>query len=71
VAPSRAAAAFTCEFTPSSKVDTPSPGRPEASLDELAEILGAMMAGDTAAAEQATRRHVARVIHALESALPG
>jgi DNA-binding GntR family transcriptional regulator len=47
------------------------PGRPEASLDEHAEILDAMMAGDTAAAEQATRRHVTRVIRALESALPG
>jgi DNA-binding GntR family transcriptional regulator len=46
------------------------PGRPEASLDEHAEILDAMMSGDTAAAEQATRRHVARVIRALESALP-
>ncbi|WP_236792672.1 GntR family transcriptional regulator [Amycolatopsis sp. GM8] len=47
------------------------PGRPEASLDEHAEILEALAAGDTAAAEQATRRHVARVIRALESALDG
>ncbi|TDD83788.1 GntR family transcriptional regulator [Actinomadura darangshiensis] len=46
------------------------PGRPEASLDEHAEILDALAAGDTAAAEQATRRHVAQVIRALESALP-
>jgi DNA-binding GntR family transcriptional regulator len=46
------------------------PGRPEASLGEHAEILDALQSGDTAAAEQATRRHVAQVIRALESALP-
>ncbi|MEV4596835.1 GntR family transcriptional regulator [Amycolatopsis sp. NPDC049253] len=46
------------------------PGRPEASLDEHGEILDALRSGDTAAAEQATRRHVAQVIRALESALP-
>ncbi|MEV6898641.1 GntR family transcriptional regulator [Amycolatopsis sp. NPDC051372] len=45
-------------------------GRPEASLDEHGEILDALRSGDTAAAEQATRRHVAQVIRALESALP-
>jgi DNA-binding GntR family transcriptional regulator len=45
------------------------PGRPEASLDEHAEILDALTSGDTAAAEHATRRHVRRVIRALESAL--
>ncbi|TVT23239.1 GntR family transcriptional regulator, partial [Amycolatopsis acidiphila] len=45
------------------------PGRPEASLDEHAEILDALLSGDTAAAEQATRRHVAQVIRALETAL--
>ncbi|WP_326834528.1 GntR family transcriptional regulator [Amycolatopsis rhabdoformis] len=46
------------------------PGRPEASLDEHQEILDALRSGDTAAAEQATRRHVAQVIRALEAALP-
>ncbi|MGP4020579.1 GntR family transcriptional regulator [Saccharopolyspora sp. 5N708] len=46
------------------------PGRPEASLDEHAEIVDALLARDTAAAEQATRRHVNQVIRALESALP-
>ncbi|MGW4487166.1 GntR family transcriptional regulator [Amycolatopsis sp. NPDC004368] len=46
------------------------PGRPEASLDEHTEILDALRSGDTAAAEQATRRHVAQVIRALEAALP-
>ncbi|MFI5610853.1 GntR family transcriptional regulator [Amycolatopsis sp. NPDC051903] len=46
------------------------PGRPEASLGEHQEILDALRSGDTAAAEQATRRHVAQVIRALESALP-
>jgi len=45
------------------------PGRPEASLDEHAEILDALEAGDTAAAEHATRRHVTQVIRALETAL--
>lgn len=45
------------------------PGRPEASLDEHTEILDALESGDTAAAEAATRRHVTRVIRALESAL--
>jgi DNA-binding GntR family transcriptional regulator len=44
-------------------------GRPEASLDEHWEIIDAIAAGDTAAAEQATRRHVAQVIRALETAL--
>jgi DNA-binding GntR family transcriptional regulator len=44
-------------------------GRPETSLDEHREIIDAIAAGDTAAAEQATRRHVAQVIRALESAL--
>jgi DNA-binding GntR family transcriptional regulator len=44
-------------------------GRPEASLDEHREIIEAIAAGDTAAAEQATRRHVAQVIRALENAL--
>ncbi|MCI2416949.1 GntR family transcriptional regulator [Saccharopolyspora sp. K220] len=46
------------------------PGRPEASLDEHEEIVDALLACDTAAAEQATRRHVTQVIRALESALP-
>ncbi|MBB4683922.1 GntR family transcriptional regulator [Amycolatopsis jiangsuensis] len=46
------------------------PGRPEASLDEHREILDALRSGDTGAAEQSTRRHVAQVIKALESALP-
>lgn len=45
------------------------PGRPEASLDEHAEILEAIWSGDTAAAEQAIRRHVQRVIRALDAAL--
>lgn len=45
------------------------PGRPESSLDEHTEILDALKSGDTAAAEHATRRHVRRVIQALESAL--
>jgi DNA-binding GntR family transcriptional regulator len=47
------------------------PGRPEASLDEHAEILDALLSGDTPAAEQATRRHVLQVIRALDAALPG
>lgn len=46
------------------------PGRPVASLGEHREILDALCAGDTAAAEEATRRHVAQVIRALETALP-
>ena len=46
------------------------PGRPEASLGEHREILDALRSGDTAAAEQATRRHLAQVIRALETALP-
>jgi DNA-binding GntR family transcriptional regulator len=46
------------------------PGRPEASLGEHREILDALCSGDTAAAEQATRRHLAQVIRALETALP-
>lgn len=46
------------------------PGRPRASLDEHAEILDALVSGDTGAAEQTTRRHVAQVIRALERALP-
>jgi DNA-binding GntR family transcriptional regulator len=46
------------------------PGRPQASLDEHSEILDALLSGDTSAAEQATRRHVAQVIRALEKALP-
>jgi DNA-binding GntR family transcriptional regulator len=45
------------------------PGRPEASLDEHREIVDAVLAGDTSAAEQATRRHVAQVIRALENVL--
>ncbi|WP_328610844.1 GntR family transcriptional regulator [Amycolatopsis sp. NBC_00345] len=46
------------------------PGRPEASLGEHREILDALRSGDTAAAEQATRRHITQVIRALETALP-
>ncbi|HEY3711370.1 MAG TPA: GntR family transcriptional regulator [Amycolatopsis sp.] len=46
------------------------PGRPEASLGEHREILDALRSGDTAAAEQATRRHLTQVIRALETALP-
>ncbi|MDT8915267.1 GntR family transcriptional regulator [Amycolatopsis sp. PS_44_ISF1] len=46
------------------------PGRPEASLGEHREILEALRSGDTSAAEQAARRHVAQVIRALETALP-
>ena len=46
------------------------PGRPQAGLDEHAEILDALLSGDTAAAELATRRHVAQVIRALEKILP-
>jgi DNA-binding GntR family transcriptional regulator len=45
------------------------PGRPQASLDEHREIVDAILAGDTAAAEQAARRHVVQVIRALEQAL--
>nr|WP_281372520.1 FCD domain-containing protein [Prauserella isguenensis] len=45
------------------------PGRPEASLGEHTEILDALESGDTAAAEAATRRHVAQIIRALETAL--
>jgi DNA-binding GntR family transcriptional regulator len=45
------------------------PGRPQASLDEHREIVDAVLAGDTSAAEQATRRHVAQVIRALENVL--
>jgi DNA-binding GntR family transcriptional regulator len=45
------------------------PGRPQASLDEHREIVDAIGAGDTAAAEQATRRHVVQVIRALENVL--
>ena len=46
------------------------PGRPQAGLDEHGEIMDALLSGDTAAAEQATRRHVAQVIRALEKILP-
>lgn len=46
------------------------PGRPEASLEEHAEIVDALDAGDTAAAEQAARRHVEQVLRALQRALP-
>jgi DNA-binding GntR family transcriptional regulator len=46
------------------------PGRPQAGLEEHGEIMDALLAGDTAAAEQATRRHVAQVIRALERVLP-
>jgi DNA-binding GntR family transcriptional regulator len=46
------------------------PGRPQASLVEHAEILDALREGDTAAAENAVRRHVAQVLRALESGLP-
>lgn len=46
------------------------PGRPEASLVEHAEILDAVREGDTAAAENAVRRHVAQVLRALETGLP-
>ena len=46
------------------------PGRPEASLGEHCEILDALRSGDTAAAEQTTRRHLTQVIRALETALP-
>lgn len=51
-------------------VTTSVPGRPEASLEEHAEILDALDAGDTAAAEQAARRHVDQVLRALKLALP-
>jgi DNA-binding GntR family transcriptional regulator len=47
------------------------PGRPQAGLDEHGEIMEALLSGDTAAAEHATRRHVAQVIRALEKVLPG
>ncbi|ODU01633.1 MAG: hypothetical protein ABS81_20170 [Pseudonocardia sp. SCN 72-86] len=46
------------------------PGRPEAGLVEHAEILDAVREGDTAAAENAVRRHVAQVLRALEAGLP-
>jgi DNA-binding GntR family transcriptional regulator len=46
------------------------PGRPQAGLDEHGEIMDALLSGDTAAAEHATRRHVAQVIRALEKILP-
>jgi DNA-binding GntR family transcriptional regulator len=46
------------------------PGRPQAGLEEHGEIMEALLSGDTAAAEQATRRHVAQVIRALERVLP-
>ncbi len=46
------------------------PGRPQAGLEEHAEIVDALMSGDTSAAEHATRRHVAQVIRALEQVLP-
>ena len=46
------------------------PGRPRAGLEEHGEIVDALRSGDTAAAEQATRRHVAQVIRALEKVLP-
>jgi DNA-binding GntR family transcriptional regulator len=45
------------------------PGRPQASLDEHREIVDAILAGHTAAAEQAARRHVVQVIRALEEVL--
>lgn len=44
-------------------------GRPEASLEEHADVLEAIEAGDTAAAEQAARRHVDQVLRALRRAL--
>lgn len=46
------------------------PGRPRAGLEEHGEIMDALVSGDTAAAEHATRRHVAQVIRALEKVLP-
>jgi DNA-binding GntR family transcriptional regulator len=46
------------------------PGRPQAGVEEHAEIVDALFSGDTAAADHATRRHVTQVIRALEKVLP-
>jgi DNA-binding GntR family transcriptional regulator len=61
---------LTAQLRLGHNLTTAVPGRPSASLDEHVEIVDALLSGDTAAAEQAARRHVAQVIRALEKVLP-
>jgi DNA-binding GntR family transcriptional regulator len=61
---------LTAQLRLGHNLTTAVPGRPRASLDEHVEIVDALRSGDTAAAEQAARRHVAQVIRALEKVLP-
>jgi DNA-binding GntR family transcriptional regulator len=61
---------LTAQLRLGHNLTTAMPGRPRAGLDEHLEIMDALRSGDTAAAEQATRRHVAQVIRALEKVLP-